>query len=943
MFGVADRTMPDDNAPVAPRLADTTPDAKDLPLRDDTRLLGRTLGAVLRERTGDAGFARVEAIRQTAVRFHRAPPAEAPPIAAELRALIDELGVDDMLTVVRAFSYFSLLANIAEDVHQNRRRRAHRIAGDPPQPGSVAHALARLARDNVPGEAIVALLATAGVSPVLTAHPTEVQRQSILDIQSAVAALLARREGAAGDGETTARVDAELACRVLTLWQTSTLRTARLRVIDEIDNALAYYRTTFLGELPQILVDLETALRARGDVAPDYRVPAVLRMGSWIGGDRDGNPYVSADVLAEAIRRQSAVAIAHYLDEVHALGAELSLARTLAPPTPALDALAARAGDPSPFRHDEPYRQALVGMYARLAQTLNARTGARPARESKVAQPAYADAAEFAADLRTIAASLASHGSAALAERRLRPLQAAVDAFGFHLATLDLRQNSVRHEAVVAELLAKAGVVADYRALDEAARIELLTRELAEPRLLRSPFLDYTPLVQSEMAILEVAARIRRECGGDALAHYVISMCEALSDLLEVAVLLREVGLVVYAPGPRCRVDIVPLFETIDDLARCGAVMDEAFAHPVYRGFVASRGDVQEVMLGYSDSNKDGGYVAANWALYVAERELVSRFARAGVRLRLFHGRGGTVGRGGGPAYQAILAQPPGSVAGAMRITEQGEIIASKYSDPTLGRHNLETLLSAVIEATLVGGATDGPDANPGYHEVMRALADAAYRAYRALVYDDPHFVAYFNAATPISEIAELNIGSRPASRTGSRRIEDLRAIPWVFSWGLTRLMLPGWYGFGAAVDKWLADHPGGLPLLRTMYATWPFFRTFLSNMDMVLAKTDLAIASRYAALYDDVANRERIFAAIRDEHARTCRQLFAITGHDALLADNPTLARSIRNRFPYIDPLNHVQIALLSRLRAGHSDDATRRALHLTINGLAAGLRNSG
>jgi phosphoenolpyruvate carboxylase len=583
-------------------------------------------------------------------------------------------------------------------------------------------------------------------------------------------------------------------------------------------------------------------------------------------------------------------------------------------------------------------------MYARLAQTLQARTGARPAREPKVARPAYADASAFAADLATIADSLASHGAAALAVRRLAPLRAAVDAFGFHLATLDLRQNSVRHEAVVAELLAKAGVVADYRALDEAARVALLTRELAEPRPLRSPFLEYGPLVQSEMAILEVAARIQRECGADALAHYVISMCEALSDLLEVAVLLREVGLVVYAPGPRCRVDIVPLFETIDDLARCGAVMDEAFAHPLYRGLVASRGDVQEVMLGYSDSNKDGGYVAANRALYVAERELVSRFARAGVRLRLFHGRGGTVGRGGGPAYQAILAQPPGSVAGAMRITEQGEIIASKYSDPTLGRHNLETLLGAVIEASLCGGdAATGPDANPEYHAVMRALADAAYRAYRALVYDDPHFVAYFNATTPISEIAELNIGSRPASRTGSRRIEDLRAIPWVFSWGLTRLMLPGWYGFGAAVDAWLADHADGLPLLRTMYATWPFFRAFLSNMDMVLAKSDLAIASRYADLYEDVAQRERIFAAIRDEHARTCRHLFAITGRDALLADNPTLARSIRNRFPYIDPLNHVQIALLKRLRAGHSDDATRRALHLTINGLAAGLRNSG
>jgi phosphoenolpyruvate carboxylase len=940
--GEAPHRMPDTTAPSPLPIAETRPDPKDVPLWEDTRLLGRTLGAVLRARTGDTGYARVEAIRQTAVRFHRASPAEATPILGELHALVDGLDVDATLTVVRAFSYFSLLANIAEDVHQNRRRRAHRLAGDPPPPGSVAHALARLDAEGVGGAAITDFLARASVTPVLTAHPTEVQRQSILDIQSAIAGLLAHREAASRDGESPVAIDAELECLVLTLWQTATLRSARLRVIDEIDNALAYYHTTFLRELPRVHLGLESALRGHQCVGNDYRVPAVMRMGSWIGGDRDGNPYVTADVLAEAIRRQSAVILAHYLDGVHALGGELSLSRSLALPTPALDALAARASDPSPFRHDEPYRQALVGVYARLAQTLFARTGRNAAREPKVTQPAYAGAAEFEADLATIAASLASHGSASLAARRLRALQSAVATFGFHLATLDLRQNSIVHEAVVAELLAKAGVTPDYRALDEPARVALLTRELREPRLLRSPFLDYGDVVASEMAILEVAARIHRDDGDDALANYVISKCEALSDMLEVAILLREVGLLVYAPAPSCRVNIVPLFETIADLEHAGAVMDEAFAHPLYRGFVTSRGDLQEVMLGYSDSNKDGGYVAANWALYVAERELVERFARAGVRLRLFHGRGGTVGRGGGPAYQAILAQPPGSVAGAMRITEQGEIIASKYADPELGRHNLETLLAAVLEASLAGAA-QGPDADPRFHAVMQALADAAYRAYRALVYDDPRFAAYFHATTPISEIAELNIGSRPASRTGSRRIEDLRAIPWVFSWGLCRLMLPGWYGFGAAVEAWLATHADGLPLLRDMYATWPFFRAFLSNMDMVLAKSDLAIASRYAALYDDAVHRERIFAAIRDEHARTCHHLFAITGRAALLADNPTLARSIRNRFPYIDPLNHVQIALLKRLRAGQHDEPTRRALHLTINGLAAGLRNSG
>ncbi|MEP7061542.1 MAG: phosphoenolpyruvate carboxylase [Betaproteobacteria bacterium] len=936
--------MPNDTNTATPAPGETQPQSKDLPLWEETRLLGRTLGAVLRAETGDAGFARVEAIRQTAVRFHRASRKQASAIQAELHALLDGLDVEQSLTVVRAFSYFSLLANIAEDVHQNRRRRAHRLAGDPPQPGSIGHALARLDRTRVPKARIVDFLANALVSPVLTAHPTEVQRKTILECQSAIATLLRTRETAARDGEPLDALDGELQALVLRLWQTAALRSTRLRVIDEIDNGLSFYHYTFLRELPRLHNDLETALRLRGDLGDDFRVPTVMRMGSWIGGDRDGNPYVTADVLSTASQRQATVALRHYLDEVHALGSELSLSRGLAQPTAALDALALRAGDPSPFRQDEPYRQTLVGIYARLAATLAELTGLRAPRDPQVELPPYANDGEFAADLDVIATSLRSHRSGRLADGRLRALQRAVTTFGFHLATLDLRQNSIVHEEVVAELLAKAGVVDGYRDLDEHQRVEALSRELRQPRPLWSPYLDYGAVTTGEIAILRVAARIRTAFGADAIANYVISKCEAVSDLLEVGVLLREVGLLTYAAAPASHVNIVPLFETIADLRACAAVMAAAFAHPLYRQWLASRGDLQEVMLGYSDSNKDGGYVTANWALYVAEVELVDLFARTRIRLRLFHGRGGTVGRGGGPAYEAILAQPPRSVAGTMRITEQGEIIASKYSDAELGRHNLETLLSAVIEASLVEPNVAGtPDTDPRFHDVMRALSDTAYRSYRALVYDDPHFAAYFHATTPISEIAALNIGSRPASRTGSRKIEDLRAIPWVFSWGLCRLMLPGWFGFGSAVDAWLAAHPQGLPLLRSMYATWPFFRAFLSNMDMVLAKTDLAIASRHAALFDDAAQRERIFGAIRDEHALTRTHLLSISEHATLLADNPTLARSIRNRFPYIDPLNHLQIELLKRLRAGDTDERTRRALHLTINGLAAGLRNSG
>ena len=392
--------------------------------------------------------------------------------------------------------------------------------------------------------------------------------------------------------------------------------------------------------------------------------------------------------------------------------------------------------------------------------------------------------------------------------------------------------------------------------------------------------------------------------------------------------------------------DIVPLFETIDDLERAPAVMRSAFALPGYRDIVAGRGDVQEVMLGYSDSNKDGGYLTSNWALYRAEAGLAAVFAEAGVTLRLFHGRGGTVGRGGGPSFEAILAQPPGSVGGGLRITEQGEIIASKYSDPALGRRNLETLVAATLEAALVDHEAVG-DRTADFHAAMEALSAHAHRAYRDLVYGTPDFVDYFRAATPIAEIAELKIGSRPASRTASTRIEDLRAIPWVFSWGQCRLMLPGWYGFGSAVEAWRDAHSGGpaaaLALLAEMQARWPFFRSVLSNMGMVLAKTDLAVASRYAELVPDPGLRARIYGRIAAEHARTVAALGAITGQEALLADNPTLSRSIRNRFPYLDPLNHLQVELLRRYRAGQTDERTQRGIHLTINGLAAGLRNSG
>ena len=914
---------------------------KDLPLKEDTRLLGRLLGDVLRAQTGESGYARIESIRQTAIGLRRASPDDAPSIKDELAGLLNELPIAQTLDVVRAFSYFSHLANIAEDVHQNRRRRAHAIAGSPPQAGSIAHALERLRAAGIDESALRAVLAEALVSPVLTAHPTEVQRKSILDAEREIARLLQWRDRSTLTPEEDETMRTGLYRQVLSLWQTAMVRLTTLQVSDEIDNGLAYYRYTFLDEIPRLYTALED--RFAREYGSALAAPPLLRMGSWIGGDRDGNPFVVAETLQYASRAQASLVLLHHLSEVHQLGAELSLSNRLVTPTERLLALAAAARDPNPHRGDEPYRQALTGIYARLAATARALADCAPPRPPHAALPPYRAPAELLADLDVIAASLATHGAEQLAAGRLRLLRRAVSVFGFHLAALDLRQNSDVHAEVVGELLARAGVHSDYAALDEAQRVRLLIAELGNPRLLDTPHVARSPTLQSEIAVLHAAADIHRRFGPAALPHYVISKCQSLSDLLEVAVLLKEVGLL--TPN-RLAVNIVPLFETIADLGQCGDVMASAFRLPCYQRWLASRGGWQEVMLGYSDSNKDGGFVTANWALYQAELKLVDTFRNFDVKLRLFHGRGGTVGRGGGPSYEAILAQPYGSVNGAIRVTEQGEIIASKYSDPELGRRNLETLVAATLEATLVRDR-DNADHEQGFHDAMQALSGFAFDAYRALVYETPEFLPYFRASTPIAEIAELNLGSRPASRRPSQRIEDLRAIPWVFSWSQCRLTLPGWYGFGTAVEAWLAEKPEArderIATLHDMHRRWPFFRSMLSNMSMVLAKTDLAIASRYADLVTDAAVREAIYPRLAAEHRRTVHWLLQVTGQSGLLDDNPTLARSIRNRFPYLDPLNHVQIELLRRYRAGQTDIRTKRGIHLTINGLAAGLRNSG
>ena len=903
-------------------------------LDDDVRLLGRLLGDVVREQAGAEVFELVERVRRTAVERTRSEQSRG---LAEVSAALANVDLDHAIHLARAFSWFSLLANVAEDVHATRRLAAERRHGGAPRPGTLDHALDALAASGATAAHAVAFLEGVRVSPVLTAHPTEVRRKTVLDQQRAVARLLA-----AGPGHDAEGWEAELRLHVMSLWQTAILRLSKLRVRDEIDEALRYYDLSFFAVLPRLHHDLEAGLRRRWGV--DVDLPAVVRMGSWIGGDRDGNPFVTAEVLDLAVAREVTAALRHHLEAVRQLSVELAMSSRLVTPTAELEALADASGDDSPFRADEPYRRALRGVYARLAATAVSLLGEVPGPPPHAELPPYATPDEAVADLLVVERSLASHGAAALAEARVEPVRRALQLLGFHLCTLDLRQHSAVHERVVGALLAAGGVTDGYAELPEDERVALLTAELSSPRPLRGPRTRLPQADAAEVAVLERAAAHVARLGPSVVAHHVISKGESVSDVLEVAVLLKEVGLLGTDDEgrPWLGMDVVPLFETIGDLHRAGTVLASLLDDPAYRRLLTSRGDLQEVMVGYSDSTKDGGYLAATWALYRAQAAMVEVAAARGVRLRLFHGRGGTVGRGGGPSYDAVLAQPPGSVARQVRLTEQGEMVAAKYADPAVAHRSLETLLAATLEASLTSPDGLGSDAE-AFHAAMDELAEVSFAAYRTLVHDTPGFVTFFRQATPIAEVATLNVGSRPAARTTSDRIEDLRAIPWVFSWSQSRMMLPGWYGAGSAFETWAGGSPERLAVLRRMYERWPYLRTTIDNMAMVLAKTDLAIAERYVALVEDRDLAAGVFDAVRAEHERAVRWTLAITGQDRLLGGQPELAATLAARFPYLDPLNLLQVDLLRRYRAGDHDERVRRGIQLTINGLAGGLRNSG
>ena len=961
-------------------------------LSRDVNTLGRLLGDVLAEQSGADGFALVEELRAR-TKALRGDEGAGPDFGVEGEALlarVDGLTPEQDRLVARAFTAYFHLVNMSEEHHRLRVLRRREVAGGgAPRGESILQAVLAAGAAGVPVDGVRRFLAGCSVEPVFTAHPTEARRRTVLDKLRRLSHLAQQLDDESGREATLpARARVALYDRIREeitgLWRTEEVRLTAPSVLDEVRNGLYYFEEALWDVVPRLYREMESAL-AEAYPGAGLDVPVFLRFGSWIGGDRDGNPGVTAEITERTLRLHKETALALFERALGALLRNLSVAAT-EPPDAALEASIAADAEDLPDvaaalggrSAGEPYRRKLAFMAGRVraARRLNAARlrdpaaseagGVEPPRPTDAAV-AYRRPEPLLADLELLAAALRRQGAARLAGGELHDLIRRAQVFGFHLARLDVRQHSAVHAAAIAEVLRVAGVEADYLKLDEAARIAVLAREIANPRPLVWAGRTYSPETQEAIEVFRTVHRLQGELGSEAANVYIISMTAGVSDILAPLLLAKEAGLfdpgtAAGAPGapatpPRSTLQIVPLFETIDDLHRCAGLMLDLFALPVYDRLLAAWDRQQQIMLGYSDSNKDGGFVTATWELYKAQRRLAETCHRADVRLSLFHGRGGAIGRGGGPTNRAILGQPPGTLEGRLRLTEQGEVAFSRYANPDIAHRHLEQTINAVIRASLQTGAGPGESVSepePSWLEAMDAISPLALDAYRGLVYADPDFVRYFRQATPIDQIAELRIGSRPSRRRTSDRIEDLRAIPWVFSWTQSRHGLPGWFGLGAAVAGVAADGAEPAARLREMYRRWPFFRSLVDNAQLSMGKADLAIARCYAGLVEDGALRARIFGAIEGEWRRTERAVLDITGQTALLGSSPVLRRSIRLRNPYVDPLSLLQVSLLRRLRrrpdagdAGDAPDGERAVLQrlvaLTINGVAAGLQNTG
>lgn len=848
-------------------------------------------------------------------------------VITDLLPSLNEAQTDNLITAV---GMFAQMLNIVEDVHHERRRRTHELAGHEPLGGSLVQTVKKIQQAGLSFQTVQDTLNAMQISAVLTAHPTEVQRQATLVSHRKIRSLLAKRE-MCRSVEELAELRIEINRVLLTLWQTSETRHFKISVKSEIDNGVNIFPMSFFAGIPQLYRRMEKQFQA---AYPEITIPNVLQVGGWIGGDRDGNPFVNSQTLRIAFKRHADVVFHYYRRQLETLYQELPLSVRRVKVSDGVLVLSAKSPDTEIARQEEPYRRAIAYILSRLMAKSHA-LGLQLGCRFGLGEP-YPTHEAFLHDLKVLQDSLRENGSEILADGHIADLIRMASICGFNLMPLDLRQHAEKHTNVVAELFQHAGLE-DFYALDEAGKQAVLLRELQSPRPLSSPFIEYSEESRYELDIFREALRVKEDFGEQAISQSIISNCECPSDLLALALILKETGLLTVENGmPISRINIVPLFETIEALENACPVMQTMFSLPWYRAFVQSRDNIQEIMLGYSDSNKDGGYITSTWGLYQAELGLVELFKQHGIRMRLFHGRGGSVGRGGGPSYQAILAQPAGSVMGQIRITEQGEVITNKYGDPSNARRNLEALVAATMEATMLPELAN-PDA-----DLMNALSKSAFNHYRALITREG-FIDYFLQTSPIEQIASLNLGSRPASRKTLARIQDLRAIPWVFSWTQNRLMLPAWYGFGSAVAELTEQDQGSLKKLQEHAQNNPFFRTMLSNMEQVMAKTDLTLAEHYAQLSQDKKHGSVIFETIKSEYHRSRQALLTILQTEELLADNRTLARSLALRIPYLNALGSLQIALLRQLRQDPDNKNILRMVHQTINGVAQGLRNTG
>ncbi|VTY20366.1 Phosphoenolpyruvate carboxylase [Streptococcus parasanguinis] len=886
----------------------------------------------------------------------------------DLNQLVGQLSNEEMTVISRYFAILPLLINISEDVDL-----AYEINHLNNVDGEYLGKLSSTIKEVAKNEDAQEILENLNIVPVLTAHPTQVQRKTMLDLTNHIHALLRQHRDVKAGLINENKWYNNLRCNIEIMMQTDMIRDKKLKVTNEITNVMEYYNSSFLQAVPNLMLEYKRLAKEHG---LELEQPRPITMGMWIGGDRDGNPFVTAETLKRSATIQSEVVLNYYIEKISKLYRHFSLSTSLSKTSEAVAEMAALSSDTSVFREKEPYRRAFHYIQSKLIQTLvnlkewtmvgetredryaverllganahqqgpvsdyigNRISGALKEISAKEA-PAYASAQEFKEDLKKIKDSLLENKSEYLISGEFAELLEAIDVFGFYLASIDMRQDSSVHEACVAELLKSAGINDHYSDLSEDEKCQVLLKELLEdPRILSATHVEKSELLEKELAIFQTARELKDRLGEEVIRQNIISHATSVSDMLELAVMLKEVGLI---DTEKARVQIVPLFETIEDLDHSEETMRSYLSLPIAKRWIASKNNYQEIMLGYSDSNKDGGYLSSCWTLFKAQQLLTAIGDEFGVKITFFHGRGGTVGRGGGPTYEAITSQPLKSINDRIRLTEQGEVIGNKYGNKDAAYYNLEMLVSATINR-MISEQKSPFSMFDRFGEVMDKVVDRSYNIYRELVFGNEHFYDYFFESSPIKAISSFNIGSRPAARKTITEIGGLRAIPWVFSWSQSRVMFPGWYGVGSSFKEFIDEDPENIETLRYMYKNWPFFQSLLSNVDMVLSKANMDIAFEYAQLCEEEEVRN-IYQIILHEWQLTKDIILMIEEHDELLAENPYLKESLDYRMPYFNVLNYIQLELIRRQRTGQLSADQDKLIHITINGVATGLRNSG